>query len=234
MSGDDATQFDAASFSGRVRLFPLPNLVMFPHAVQALHIFEQRYRELLTDALADDQLLAMALLAPGWEANYEGRPAIHPIACLGRIIWRQPLERGRSNILLAGLRRVRVRSELDTARTYREAEVELCEDYYPPLTAENRPTAAARLVKLLHRRAPGFFQQLPADLASALPEMPLGTVCDLVAHRLNLEPACKQRLLEELDVDRRAALLLGQLGPAADPLLAATGSHDFPPEFSAN
>ena len=86
----------------------------------------------------------------------------------------------------------------------------------------------------MHRRAPGFFQQLPGDLAEALPEMPLGTVCDLVAHRLNLDPTCKQRLLEELEVDRRAALLLEQLGPAADPLLSATGNQDFPPEFSAN
>ncbi len=227
-------QFDPAGFSGRVRLFPLPNLVLFPHAVQALHVFEERYREMLADAVADDQLLAMALLAPGWEADYDGRPPIHPMACLGRIIWRQPLEDGRSNILLAGLRRVRVTSELETTRTYREAEVALCDDVYPPLSTENRPAAACRLLKLLHRRAPGFFQQLPSDLAEALPEIPLGTVCDLVAHRLNLDAACKQRLLEELDVDRRAGLLLQQLGPAADPLLAATGNQDFPPEFSAN
>lgn len=234
MPGEDALEFDAASFSGRARLFPLPNLVLFPHSVQALHVFEQRYREMLTDALVGDQLLAMALLAPGWEADYEGRPAIHPMACLGRIIWRQPLADGRSNILLAGLRRVRVTNELETGRTYREAEVALCEDVYPPLTEDHRPAAASRLLKLLRRRVPGFFQQLPAELAGALAEMPLGTVCDLVAHRLNLDTACKQRLLEELDVDRRAALLIEQLGPAADPLLGATGGQDFPPEFSAN
>jgi Lon protease-like protein len=207
---------------------------MFPHAVQALHVFEQRYREMLTDALADDQLLAMALLAPGWEANYEGRPAIHPVACLGRIIWRQPLADGRSNILLAGLRRVRVARELETGRAYREAEVEICEDVYSPLTAEHRPASAARLLKLLRRRAPGFFQQLPTELAGALADMPLGTFCDLAAHRLSLDTACKQRLLEELDVDRRAGMLLEQLGPAADPLLGATARGDFPPEFSAN
>jgi Lon protease-like protein len=156
------------------------------------------------------------------------------MACLGRIIWHQPLADGRSNILLAGLRRVRVVSELDGAHGYREAQVELCDDFYPPLSADNRPAAVGRLLKLLRRRAPGFFEQLPADLAGALAEMPLGTVCDLVAQRLNLEVTCKQRLLAELDVDRRAALLIAQLGPGADPLLGATGSQDFPPEFSAN
>jgi Lon protease-like protein len=234
MSGDDVTQFDAASFSGRARLFPLPNLVVFPHAVQALHIFEQRYREMLEDAMADDQLLAMALLAPGWEANYEGRPAIHLVACLGRIVCRQGLPDGRSNIVLAGLRRVRVLRELDEECNFRRADVEVLADVYPPLSHAQRPALSARLLKLLHRRAPGLFQQLPSDVAQALPEMPLGMVCDLVAHRLNLEMCCKQRLLEEMDVDRRATLLLEQLGPAADPLLATTINQDFPPEFSVN
>jgi len=217
-----------------VKLFPLPNLVMFPHAVQALHIFEERYREMLSDAMDSDRLLAMALLATGWESDYEGRPPIHPTACLGRIIWRQPLPDGRSNILLAGLRRVRLRRELETGRSYREAEVELVDDCYPPLAADARPASLARLLKLVHRRAPGFFQQLPQEVASALKEMPLGTVCDLVAQRLTLDTACKQQLLEEADVDRRAALLMEQLGPGADPLLAPSAHQGFPPEFSEN
>jgi Lon protease-like protein len=189
---------------------------------------------MLEDAMADDELLAMALLAPGWEANYEGRPAIRPVACLGRIVCRQPLPDGRSNIVLAGLRRVRVLRERDEDRSYRRAEVEVLADVYPPLNVAQRPALGARLLKLLHRRAPGFFQQLPSEVAQALPEMPLGMICDLVAHRLNLDVCCKQQLLEELDVDRRVTLLVEQLGPAADPLLSATISHDFPPEFSEN
>ena len=69
---------------GVARLFPLPNLVLFPHVLQPLHIFEPRYCDLLEAALADDRLIAMAVLAPGWEKDYEGRPPVHPIACLGR------------------------------------------------------------------------------------------------------------------------------------------------------
>ena len=59
-------QFDASTFSGVARLFPLPNLVLYPHVMQPLHIFEERYREMLEDAIADDGLIAMALLEPGW------------------------------------------------------------------------------------------------------------------------------------------------------------------------
>src|SRR3990172_3672334 len=78
--------FDADTFSGVARLFPLPNLVMYPHVMQPLHIFEERYREMLEDAVAGDRLIAMALLKPGWETDYESRPPIARFACLGKAV----------------------------------------------------------------------------------------------------------------------------------------------------
>ena len=70
--------FPPDEFAGTARLFPLPNLVLFPHVVQPLHIFEPRYRQLMADALADDRLIAMALLRPGWEEDYHRKPADPP------------------------------------------------------------------------------------------------------------------------------------------------------------
>jgi len=81
-TGDDLA-FSSEEFSGRARLFPLPNLVLFPHVIQPLHIFEPRYVELLRDAIQSDKLIAISLLAPGWEDDYDGRPTIEPVACLG-------------------------------------------------------------------------------------------------------------------------------------------------------
>ena len=95
-------------FGGTARLFPLPNLVLFPHVVQPLHIFEARYRQMMADALDDDRLLAMALLRPGWEEEYDKRPAIHPMVCLGRIAEEERLADGRYNLMLQGLSRARV------------------------------------------------------------------------------------------------------------------------------
>ena len=43
MSLPESSKFDPASFSGVARLFPLPNLMMFPHVLQPLHIFEPAY-----------------------------------------------------------------------------------------------------------------------------------------------------------------------------------------------
>jgi Lon protease-like protein len=79
MSASEDLYSQPENFSGKARLFPLPNLVLFPHVLQPLHVFEPRYRQLLEEALADDRLIAMAVLAPGWESDYEGRPALRPV-----------------------------------------------------------------------------------------------------------------------------------------------------------
>src|SRR5437868_12939738 len=98
MSSDKLTPDD-----GVIRLFPLPKLVLFPGAMQPLHIFEPRYRQMTADALAGDRLIAMVLPRPGWEKDYYGRPAIHTTACIGTITSDQRLDDGRFNILLRGV-----------------------------------------------------------------------------------------------------------------------------------
>src|SRR3954470_12159863 len=107
---DDAQAL--AKFTGAARLFPLPNLVLFPHVVQPLHVFEPRYRQMTADALAGDRLIALVLLKPGWEDEYDARPAAHPCARLGRVVADQLLPDGRYNLLVRGLARLRVRDEV--------------------------------------------------------------------------------------------------------------------------
>src|SRR5437660_754635 len=104
---------DLQNFSGTARLFPLPNLVLFPALVQGLHIFEPRYRQMTADALAGDRLIALALLRPGWEAHYAGKPDLYTVACLGKIVGDEQLADGRYNLQVRGLRRVRIVREID-------------------------------------------------------------------------------------------------------------------------
>src|SRR6266404_347720 len=110
-----------AGFCGVARLFPLPNLVLFPHVMQPLHIFEPRYRQMTADALSGDRYIAMVLPMPGWEDSYEAAPPLHPVACIGRIIAEQLLDDGRYNILLRGLARVRIVKEIHCKKMYRIA-----------------------------------------------------------------------------------------------------------------
>ena len=97
-----ATSFVAEKFSGIVRLFPLPNLVVFPHVMQPLHIFEPRYRAMLEEALDEDGLIAMAVLAPGWEKDYEGRPPMRSNACLCKIATHHRTERRKLQCAVVG------------------------------------------------------------------------------------------------------------------------------------
>jgi ATP-dependent Lon protease len=235
MSAYDELSLKPDEFSGKARLFPLPNLVLFPHVLQPVHIFEPRYRELLEDALDGDGLIAMALLAPGWETDYEGRPPVCPVACLGRVATYQRLEEGRYNLLLAGLKRVGIVRELPPTKSFREAEVELYEDQYPPASTAARPQLQRSLLKQFKRvlpKMPETSDQLKQLLES---DISLGMLTDLVSYTLDLELACKEQLLRQCDVDRRAELLVSQLAKVpSGTMVAGRRPGAFPPDFSAN
>ncbi len=235
MSSFDDLSFSLEGFSGKARLFPLPNLVLFPHVMQPLHIFEPRYRELLEDALSGDRLIAMAVLAPGWEDDYEGCPRLYPVACLGQITSCRRLADGTYNVLLLGLQRIRLVRELSTASSFREAEVELCEDRTPPCGA----TAQAVLRRRLRGALVGMLPTLPEaeeqldQLLST--DVSLGLLTDVISYMLDLDLPDKEALLAQTDVYRRAELLLEHLSVAlAGAQAAPPGRLVFPPQFSAN
>ncbi len=219
-------------FRGEVRLFPLPNLVLFPAVVQPLHIFEPRYRVMMADALADDRLLAMALLQPGWEEDYDKAPPIHPTVCVGRIFQEERLPDGRYNLLLHGLARACVVEEVAADRPYRSARVLLVEDVpAPPATEEG-------LRRQLGEQMTRWFAQQSAALAQLrqllVSTMPLGTLCDVVSFALPMAVEVKQGLLDEGSVEGRVRRLLAHLEQAAPPPRPAAGPRTFPPGFSPN
>src|SRR4051812_40939223 len=84
-----------------VPVFPLPHVVLFPEALLPLHIFEPRYRKMLSDCIAAGGALVIAQLD-----HRSGR--IADVATVGVIVEHQPLADGRSNIVVAGAARVRL------------------------------------------------------------------------------------------------------------------------------
>jgi ATP-dependent Lon protease len=234
MSEDDVFSLSAEQFSGKVRLFPLPNLVLFPNVMQPLQIFEPRYLEMLDDALADDRLLAIVLLQPGWELAYAGRPPIATTVCVGRIVSHQPLDDGRQNILLVGLRRAHLVGELAPHRPYREATVELLDDEYAPQSSATRTRLQRNLTALLEELAPTEFGKLHLLGDKASGHVGLGMLTDLLTFLLPLDLGFKQSLLAETNVDRRAQKLIRQLKTSVDDGGPGGGRRDFPPKFSLN
>jgi ATP-dependent Lon protease len=231
--------FDEARFTGDVRLFPLPDLVMFPHVVQPLHIFEPRYRDMLNEALDGDGLLAMAILAPGWQDNYEGRPALLPHLCVGKVVTHHRLDDGRYNLMLLGMRRGRIVAERPATKSFREAEVVLLDDAYPDAGEPHRAALQQSLALAFQRALPLTDEaQAEGPMKELLTsDVPLGVLTDLVSFALPLNRKLKQELLGEVDVDRRARLLLDAMGKPlvkSTPIDAAKTRLDYPPRFSAN
>lgn len=223
-----------ANFTGVSRLFPLPNLVMFPHVMQPLHIFEPRYVEMVEEAIRTDQLLAMSILQPGWEHDYPGRPAVFPDVCLGRIATHAKTEDGNYNILLLGVKRAQIRRELPPLRSFRQAELELHDDHYSSASSQRREKLHADLLDafrgFIARKSP-IQEQFDQILTTS--QIPLGMLTDMVSFTVELPVASKIHLLGETNVDHRAAYLLEQLkdfrGAAGGPF-----ERVFPPEFSHN
>jgi Lon protease-like protein len=216
-----------SDFSGIARLFPLPNLVLFPHVIQGLHIFEPRYRQMTNDAITGDGFIAIVMLRPNAE-EVADCPPIESVACLGQIIWHETLPGGKYNLRVRGASRVRIVEEVPTEKLYRSARVELLPDAGPSdlamLTQLRRELAAAVL--------PRFSEDSPAR--RQLQELfdgdtPLGGVCDILAYALPLPVELKQSLLAEQRIDRRAASITETLR-----ISAARADRPFPPPFSSN
>jgi ATP-dependent Lon protease len=236
--------FDADRFNGVVRLFPLPDLVMFPNVMQPLHVFEPQYRDLLNDALDSDGLIAMSVLAPQWAPDDLGRPAILPQVCIGKVVSHHRLDDGRYNIMLLGLKRARIVRELPSDRSFRKAEVELLEDEYSLGEDSDRSATQQAL-------AARFEGALPLASGAAIDdsvrkmlatEVPLGVLTDLASFALPLDAPLKFELLAQCDVDRRAAMLLEKLGGGAmsdkvapsAPFKLPPAATRFPPPLSQN
>jgi Lon protease-like protein len=229
----EESPFELAAFSGKVRLFPLPNLVLFPHVMQPLHIFEPRYRALLEDALAGDGLIAMAALAPGWESDYDGRPPLEPAACLCRVMKWQKTPEGTYNVLLVGVRRIRLLEELPPQQLFREARVELLEDEYSLSETSDRAERQRKLVKQFKAILPNLTDSAEPLQQLLSQQISLGMLTDIMGYTLELGLELKLKLLGEPRVDQRANLL----SAAAQKLAGKTkpdSERTFPPKFSLN
>lgn len=224
--------FGLEGFSGHLPIFPLPDLVFFPCTLLPLHVFEARYRQMVTDAIASEGCIGMAMLKPGWEPGYYGNPPVHEVACLGKLIETTRLDDGRYNIVLCGVKRARIES-IVSDRPYRTARVELLED--API--DGREEEAEALRERLLRVA----VEVPApllrhkNLACALRrlEAPLGCSADLMSDSLILPSPMKQRLLEEFDPFKRAELLIRAVESETRELVGAA-RRTFPPQPSIN
>ena len=107
--------FDKVSGVQELPLFPLP-VVLFPGMPMPLHIFEPRYRQMLTDISAGDKLFGLSYFDAS--ASEKDIPPTGHIGCVAEITETQGLPDGRSNVLAVGVIRYKIEGYLDRNEPY--------------------------------------------------------------------------------------------------------------------
>jgi|APLak6261674355_1056100.scaffolds.fasta_scaffold04415_2 hypothetical protein len=190
----------------RLKVFPLPPVVLLPGSAAPLHIFEPRYREMVKDAVESDGLFAMAQVLPGQEALLQGgTPALEPMLCIGTITVNEQLEDGRYNLVLVGIARARIVRELPQTRLYREVEAELVED---EAIDDGEDGSLRRAVVELVARVP---TQVGQRVASVTSRVSGGALADVVASTFMQDPAQRFEVLKETDVRQRMEIVTEEL-----------------------
>ena len=222
------------SFDGKVRLFPLPNVVLFPGVVQALNLFEPRYRKLMEDVIEDDGLITMALVKPDHDNLIMPVPEICKMVCVGKIMTHAKMEDGTYNLLLAGVTRALIVEELASDTPYRQAIVKILPDQ--KLSSEDDHAFRSRLLELFKstREIESQFDEKALDQLKS-ERIEVGQLADLIAHASGISPMEQQEVLEIINVRKRIEHLISKLEQLSRRIAAEeNGARNFPPDFSLN
>ena len=189
----------------RLSIFPLPGAVLFPGLHLPLHIFEPRYRALVSDAMARDRRIGMIQPRQMPQIAAEGRgdrPPLYDIGCVGRISEVEALDDGRYNLILEGAALFRLVRELDVTTMFRQVEAELL-----PLPGEET-------LSLGHRSALEMESRRFADAAGyavdwdQVGKLDDQTLVNGIAQIAPFDAAAKQALLEAPGIEARTELII--------------------------
>ena len=181
----------------RLPIFPLSGAILFPGLQLPLHIFEPRYRELVSDALARDRRIGMIQPQSGGETA-----PLFAIGCVGKIGEVEALDDGRYNIVLEGEARFRLLREIEVGTPYRQVEGELLSD------ADDEVLSSAERASF-EREARRFAsaQGYSVDWES-VERLDDTLLVNGVSQIAPFDPAAKQALLEAPDLGTRCELLV--------------------------
>lgn len=231
---------DRIDWTEPIALFPLGGVSLLPHALQALHVFEPRYRQMTEDALGDGDPPDLSLAAPIAMATlagrsslleYGGSPPLHQAVCVGRIVRHRRHPDGRHDIVLHGVARARILAmhEPEGERLYRMAELVPIERPGAPRPAMAQVRGAIR--SILGRERLGRFAGV-AELRELFgrTDIPTHAVLEIAAHALLHDGDLRYRMLAERDPMARAEIVRDALVDIERTVALAErqGSGDWP------
>lgn len=175
----------------RIPLFPL-DLVLFPGLPVQLHIFEERYKEMIGECIHRKSEFGIV------RAGREGLAIVGCTAAILTVLHRYP--DGRMDILCRGQRRFEIES-LHDGRSFFQAEIDVLRDQVPDSTRQEREHCAALHMEMMELSG--------ADLRE-FPHLDLDQpVAYLLASNIPADPEFKQELLHTPSDGQRTRRLIG-------------------------
>lgn len=187
----------------RAPIFPLAGAILFPRSQLPLHIFEQRYRDMVADVVDREGLIAMIQprTAEGSDAD---AASLYQVGCIGEIAGLEELEDGRFNIVLNGTHRFRLLDEIDLGTAYRNANLDV------GVFDDREPEPLAMAVRAeVEREAQRLGDSLGLSIDwSAVSRLDDELLVNAIAQVAPFDVSAKQALLESATLEDRADLLV--------------------------
>lgn len=188
-------------------VLPLNGGVLLPHARLSLNLDEDRHLNLIDDVLGTPGRF-IGIIQPLLDDEKKETPKLYDVGSAGRIVSFTETEEGHYLVGIQGVCRFRVKKELDVLNDYRRVHA-LWRDFYGDLAMpESGLFDRARLLKVLRR----YFKisSIETDW-DVIEEAPDGLLVDSLAMLCPLKPNEKQALLEKVDLQERADMLIAML-----------------------
>ena len=186
----------------RLPLFPLVDVVLFPHSMIPLYVFEARYRKMVRDVLASNRLIAISLQLEREDPAGESAPRVAAVASVGELVLAQELPDGRFNLVVRGRARIGIDEELPSDEPYRLIAAHEIPDDQSEKSPEldEADTALRALVTGLAESIPDGGDLLKH--VAAAQDSP-AALANVMAASLVADAKARQRLLETTDVCER-------------------------------
>lgn len=182
----------------RISIFPLTGALLFPGMHLPLHIFEERYRALINDAMARDRRIGM--IQPKTDGEV---PELFNIGCVGKIIDIEAMDDGRFNIVLEGVSRFRIIEEIDASTAFRQVRAEIEDNAELDEVLASAERAALEIESRKFADLQGY--QVDWDSIGRLDDM---SFVNGIAQIAPFDAASKQALLEVDGLSNRAELII--------------------------
>jgi len=187
-------------FPDQIPIFPLSGVIYFPETNLPLNIFEEKYLALINDSIKTNKLLGIV-------QSKRNNVDLYKVGCLGKISEFQRSEDGRVLIVLTGLTRFEIKTEINNTKLYREFNVEYTK-FNNDTLLKKQFSGNEEKQKLLFNKIKIFFKNNNFFLNwQELERLDLNQKINTLSMIAPISNEEKQTLLETVTVDEKTKIL---------------------------